>query len=885
MSWVKFTKSWLANWSWMATLAFSLMMAGVVFVDQVWADEIIDCSQFEWPAQCGDSSCDCGWCMMPEQDNSPDCRVDDWCPGSSNWLYYPTSETGGEIQAAVYGPSGIICFGSQGQSTRGITPTEVCPGAIVGVSLEDVWDLDACRPDESQPIVSCSPDHVTAEFGCTGSLAAHGEDAYNCAGSCEATEVGGGSAYVTLRDDACFGGDPDAEHTASFNVTVKAAVKDMDAADTIADGVTWATVEFKCPPPQDLTPQQIKNIFSLPESNEEGSRVVKAVVIPGTNRRSYKATIKAGHNAGDGSVEVEATDPTSGKKISQTIEISCIPPLPDGGGGGGEKQEGKQGCCGGKGDNPGQGAAGLGSVDFTVNLGSLPGGGDPGRIYLSNDGDYDLGKRFSLHYQGDHPDVEQIHDGAGLRQVKTPGLLVDVVSLLVNNIPYVDDSLEATGDLYEIRFYHSSDVAGLGTDSLYELNENALPYVVWSVNNPGAINIHEEDGPTWTDLDIQKFELVGTNGYAPRIRYEYDLVPADFATSNYDDVWTLRTKDGNGTLLLDEELTVTHDPTSPGERTETYVRYDGEVAVKTVVDTYDESWYGLSNVDVPLTSRSISLGQSQSPLVWTWKYYNELDSIRDGLIAISTEPYGEWVANRYNETIEGMLSDATIRGLGNEAAPTSTATIPAYNASGVSSTVTSYYTEADTTVDERLLGYNKRVLEFVAGVKVSEVNYSYSLSGSELTTTETRVQGTDTLVTVTTVDLDHDRRLVSVVNADHTMTTYAYDDGTFNESVTAPEFTVVAGGAYQRVRVSHGYSNSGSFTSLPYKSLREVAVRDTSGNTVLEETHVASTNQRIAWTVREYDDRGHEIATYSSKGTKRTVDWRRDCLLWYPYSH
>lgn len=117
------------------------------------------------------------------------------------------------------------------------------------------------------------------------------------------------------------------------------------------------------------------------------------------------------------------------------------------------------------------------------------------------------------------PNVEVIQSGSGIRQVKAPQALADVVTL--------------DGYSYEIRYYLPSQV-GSKVGGVYTLVGSPTPFVTWKVQNPDAsttiynrIRITETRGS-----DVRTYEStnsVGTSDW--QIGYPANLVENDQTTT------------------------------------------------------------------------------------------------------------------------------------------------------------------------------------------------------------------------------------------------------------------------------------------------------------------------------------------------------------------
>ncbi len=118
-------------------------------------------------------------------------------------------------------------------------------------------------------------------------------------------------------------------------------------------------------------------------------------------------------------------------------------------------------------------------------------------------------------------------------------------------------------------------------------------------------------------------------------------------------------------------------------------------------------------------------------------------------------------------------------------------------------------------------------------------------------------------------------RVFSVVHPDGRKESYTYEKGNYvpNADPSLSQFVPDANGLAERQTVIHG--TTASPNGVPFKTTKEVTVRDQHGNGVLQETYVydGASYERIAWTVMDHDERGHVVMSRDHKGQMMTAVW------------
>ncbi|MBN1513608.1 MAG: RHS repeat protein, partial [Phycisphaerae bacterium] len=588
--------------------------------------------------------------------------------------------------------------------------------------------------------------------------------------------------------------------------------------------------------------------------DEEGLKIKN----PRRDGNAFVCDLIVGENPGNGIITIIATEPGFGCEATADL---LVPSLDAQGHTAGDGGEDRGVCCGGK-NAMGVTQAASGPPRMSFSLGSLSDGSSAGAIVLaSEEGSYFLGKRRSLAFHLSDPQVEAVYDLLGLRQVLTPHALADIVDMYRNDPEY--------GDQYEIRLYAEGSYGTTkGPDGLYPLLPSPTLLHTWVVSNSGAPDSGDQ-------LIVAKYLGDSATGTL-QASYEY-LHSASVPGEQWS--WQLTTKDGQSTVMRQETIEWETDTPSAGFTTKTYTAQSGVNEIRRVEEVWKEFPWGLSVV-----SRTISTGVAGSLLQTTYDYYET--GTATGKLALIEEPDDSWTGYHYDLSVTEIGTNgpevvstngfAIVRGWLDETVP-AVGFLPSYDASGVVSTLTTYSDEPGSTAGRPLT-----VTEFSDGHMTGRTEYSYDTAvPGELKVTEVRTDGGAGLATERRYDLNHDERILSEWRPDGVFAVHDYEEGTFDGSTTAPQFTPLAGGADLRICVSSGTSSDGETISyVPGKSTKECVVRDLGGNPVLQETYVtedtSEPGERASWTVRVFDNLNRETDVHQSNGTHESTEWTED---------
>ena len=436
-------------------------------------------------------------------------------------------------------------------------------------------------------------------------------------------------------------------------------------------------------------------------------------------------------------------------------------------------------------------------------------------------------------------EVDVVKNGDGsLRQVKAPQGLADVV---------VINSSE-----YDIRYYQPADV-GAKVGGVYTLT--GQPYVTWKIKNPDAAGT--------TKLHILKIEGGVT---VDKTEYLWDPMV---------DSWTLSTgwSPSTGNYARIETKVISY-PTQ-FSRTETFVvkENDGQVISKKA-NTYRTFAWGEELVQEVLDPDSAAL-------TTTYTYYEVPTESRYRKLKTITFPDGLW--EKYDYDIYWNIF-SIMRPWKDQSPETATEANSHLTLYGASNT-DGYFFLSDFArilfdIEERLGGVTVRKTRFPRSTAsaspeplVNEFEASYQSASNgfgvgfiqETITTRYHHSATQFLA----------NRVSSILYPDGRKDTYSYEKGDYvpNADPSLSEFTPNANGLAQRESVVHG--TNAAPNGIAFKTTKETTVRDRYGNQVLRETYVYNGTgyERIAWTVMDYDYRGHLVMSRDHKGQMTTATW------------
>jgi YD repeat-containing protein len=476
----------------------------------------------------------------------------------------------------------------------------------------------------------------------------------------------------------------------------------------------------------------------------------------------------------------------------------------------------------------------LHSVAWEVGLGNLSDGRSAGSINLRSDSlNSQIYTPSGLAYtpQGYSSEVEVIRSqDNSLRQVKAPQALTNIVVINANQ--------------YEIRFYKQADVGPKDQNGLYTVSNQ--PFVTWAISNPHI---------GFTDqLQISKIQNAVTTSSL-------------YTWNSANDSWTLTAGGGART----ETKTQTTDPIT-GDRTDTFTVTDslGQIVSKISRTYHQFPWHQ------ELIKEVIDPGGAALTTTYTY-YENASETGKFRRLKSVLNPDGSWEQYDYDSNGNRVL---VLRPWKDQSLPSAS--------EATSYSVRTTYSNYDGIVVSLHPRLVSSVIEKVAGVTVRKTTYSRvgtTINGEPaVIETETAyVSATSTQATITTryhssasdFFVNH---VASIQYPDGRKDTYSYEKGNYTTNVdpSLNQFTPNSNGLAQRSVIVHGTTASPDGIAL--KSTKEVTVLDQFGHDVLEEVYVytGAGYARVAWSVMDYDDRGHLTQTRRIDGTVVTATWDGD---------
>jgi YD repeat-containing protein len=481
----------------------------------------------------------------------------------------------------------------------------------------------------------------------------------------------------------------------------------------------------------------------------------------------------------------------------------------------------------------GEGGPRLGSVVWELGLGDLSDGRSAQSIGLR---ERTLSARsytpaaliYSPPARSGEVDVVRGTNGS-LRQVRAPQTLANVITV---------SSTE-----YDIRFYRAADV-GAKVGGVYSVS--GQPFVTWKVKNP--------DPSSFTRLQIAKTQ----NGVTDTSEYIWD-VPSNS--------WSLST--GGGVRV--ESKTVTY-PT-PNSRTETtIVKNSGGQVISKVARTYNTFPWAEELVQEVIDPDGAALKT-------IYAYYDVASKDEDRYTKVKsvTNPDGSWEKYDYDSSGNKKLVLRPWKDLTLAAATEDNSYATYYTYSNTDGIEVSLHAKLISSVTEKVAGVTVRKTTYARSADningepaVTEVQTVYSsATASQATSTTTYHSSASALLA---------NRVASTVYPDGRKDTYIYEKGNYAPNVdpSLSRFTVDANGQAARETVVHGTADAPA--GVAFKTTQETSVLDQFGHTVLQETNVYNGGgyERIAWSVMDYDDRGHLIQTRRHDGQATSSTWSGD---------
>jgi RHS repeat-associated protein len=426
-------------------------------------------------------------------------------------------------------------------------------------------------------------------------------------------------------------------------------------------------------------------------------------------------------------------------------------------------------------------------------------------------------------------EVDVVRNAGVLRQIKAAQALADVVVISASE--------------YEVRFYRLADV-GTKTGGLYPVSNQ--PFTIWRIKNP--------DPATTSRLQILKIQ----NGVT--------LETNEYTHDALSNTWSLN----RGAGLMIKTLSIIN-PT-PTTRIETTIvkESNGQIISKTA-RTYHTFAWGEDLVKEVEDPDGVALST-----VYTY-YENPAQPGRYAHLQSITYPDGSWEKSDYDAGGNLVLVMRPWKDLPLASATEANARSTRYTYSNSDGVQTSLYARHISSVEEK-----------IAGTLVSKTVYTRSSTpvGGEPAATEVEtVYASATLFQTSSTTTYHfsastflANRIASTTYPDGRKDTYAYEKGNYivNADPSLNQFTPDVNGQAERTTVIHG--TSGSPNGIAFKTDKEIAVRDQSGHTVFQETHIYNgTNyERVGWTAMVYDARGHVTQTRDHKGQITSATWSGD---------
>ena len=305
-------------------------------------------------------------------------------------------------------------------------------------------------------------------------------------------------------------------------------------------------------------------------------------------------------------------------------------------------------------------------------------------------------------------------------------------------------------------------------------------------------------------------------------------------------------------------------------RTETITVREGAQVVSKVAKTYHTYSFGeelLQEVVDP----------DGSALTTTYSYYEDPNEIRWHKIKSISYPDGSWV--KYDYDNDGNQS-LVLRPWKDLVLATATeqnarATVYTYsNSDGITTSITPRFV---STITEKIAGivvatttYNRlgtTINGNPAVVETMRIYSSASVSHATITTTYH-----------STAEAQLADRIASIEYPDGRKDTYTYEKGNYvpNANPSLSQFTPDSNGQAERRTITQGTSVAPD--GVAFKTTRNTVVSDTSGNQVLQETHVYNGTgyERVGWSVSAYDGKGHITQTVRHNGQVSTAVWTGD---------
>jgi RHS repeat-associated protein len=503
---------------------------------------------------------------------------------------------------------------------------------------------------------------------------------------------------------------------------------------------------------------------------------------------------------------------------------------------GGDEGGCETGICDGGGSSEG-GGDGEGcpeSLSFKFFLGQRGFGKDAGRLEIHakephTDMATPAGLRYSKGRSHAPNDVQLIENGNGdLRQVKTPQLLADIVTV--------------TAYKYEIRFYNPDNI-GSWTGTVYDQTSQTA-FAVWTVENPDGAS-------AFNRLYIsQSVEGNCTKEYR-------------FAYTAGTKTWAMEAGDCSGTFAVLKKVERS-SVFSGNTRTDTIKTYEGAQLIRQSVQTWQDLGWGHV-----LTASETGTGANKIEVSRAW-YTSSGQTGKYKKLKSWTNPDGSWAMRGYDAqgrvTVEvrswkdtampGTVDPDTAHAIVNDYTP-----ISGTNDDG------SLFPNKPRTVTEKIGGTvvsktfhvyyedtaNQRIVEIVE--RAAAPASGYGATGNLRTTSAYYLPGANNIAR---------RHLASVARPDGTVDVYTWATGTYTPATTngAPSpgtFTPGTGSTDTDVRTV--IEHQGPSGLVNGKSTKEIIIRNQVDQTLLHETYAYDSGYSaspVEWVAYAYDARGRK---------------------------
>jgi RHS repeat-associated protein len=522
-------------------------------------------------------------------------------------------------------------------------------------------------------------------------------------------------------------------------------------------------------------------------------------------------------------------------------------------------------CDEGKGEHCESGActtktkvkASLTSVNVALPMGMTADGKSAGNIIIYSDSVRpQLGNPSLLSFRaGADPEAaEVIRDAANgdtIRQVICPQVVADVRYNPAVNL-----------DGYSVAFYKTSDLTQPVTPgALWEIPpiSEVQPVSTWKL----SYHLSTEGVPLFTVDDMQT-----VNGQPSFTRF-YQYSQASDGHIYLDSI----IQEGSVPIIKREAAKWTYDNGTPTSHEYRLYDANGVDIARTETESMGiDTITGGPKITTEIKDSGVVL---EKEIVVLYPYSLEDGSAGQTRSIINTD--GSWQAFKYD--IEGRPT-VVYSSWANEAFPTD----PESNPNPHRMTLNDY---SETEDDDRPLSvreyfYDTGISDYIL---TSSTKYAYdTIEGNRLRKTEKRYSTYDDsnhtgtyLETVTEFDDETEDKPRKITYPDGRVDTYTYQTGGYTDTGDPDDaaFDTHGSGGYECTTIVHGSTEHPN--GVPYKSTKQVTVKDITRHTLLEETHACGGNgafERIDWTVRRYVD-DHLWEVHRSNGDRIDQQW--DC--------